>query len=172
MPTFVSPNNSSYPTYTTTSCHTLSSIIFDNNSGKFSRVGFKLHVSSNPANWRVSYLLLSLSSVFLHTTPLTLLLRPIVQETSMKWAEGTNEQVGKNTNGAAPYSQSLSCLCVLSSGSLIPRPHFAHPPKKWVWSTAYFIFVQVHRNAGTLFFSNLTLDVIEDCIPHCVPTIY
>ena len=48
------------------------------------------------------------------------------------------------------------------------KPH----PKNRVWSTAYTIFVQVHRNTGTLFFSNLMLDVIEDCIPHCVPTIY
>ena len=27
-------------------------------------------------------------------------------------------------------------------------------------------------SAGTLFFSNLTFDVIEDCIPHYVPTTY
>ena len=32
----------------------------------------------------------------------------------------------------------------------------------------YSIYVQVRRNAGALFFSNLTLGVIEDCIPHCV----
>ena len=56
--------------------------------------------------------------------------------------------------------------------SLISRPHFSRPPEKWVWSTAYSIFVQVRRNVGALFFSNLTLDVIEDCIPHCVWTIY
>ena len=41
-----------------------------------------------------------------------------------------------------------------------------------VWSTTYSIFIQVHRNAGTLFFSNLTLDIIEYCIPYCMPTIY
>ena len=56
--------------------------------------------------------------------------------------------------------------------SLVPRPHFVCPPEKWVWSTAYSILVQVCRNAGTLFLSNLTLDVIDDCISHCVPTIY
>ena len=56
--------------------------------------------------------------------------------------------------------------------SLVPRPHFSRPPEKWVWSTAYSIFVQVRRNVGALFFSNLTLDVIKDCIPHRVPTIY
>ena len=44
----------------------------------------------------------------------------------------------------------------------------ARPPEKRVWWTAYSVFVQVRRNAGALFFSNLTLDVIEDCIPHCV----
>ena len=27
-------------------------------------------------------------------------------------------------------------------------------------------------NADALFFSNLTLDIIEDCIPHCVQMIY
>ena len=52
--------------------------------------------------------------------------------------------------------------------SLVSRPHFSRPPEKWVWSTAYSIFVQVRRNVGALFFSNLTFDVIKDCIPHCV----
>ena len=28
-------------------------------------------------------------------------------------------------------------------GSLVSRPHFLCPPEKWVWSTAYSIFVQV-----------------------------
>ena len=42
------------------------------------------------------------------------------------------------------------------------------PAGSWVWSTAYSIFV----HTGALFFSDLTLDVIEDCITHCVPTIY
>ena len=56
--------------------------------------------------------------------------------------------------------------------SLVSRPHFSRPPEKWVWSTAYSIFVQVRRNVGALFFSNLTFDVIKDCIPHCVRTIY
>jgi len=36
--------------------------------------------------------------------------------------------------------------------SLVPRSHFSNPPEKWVWSTAYSIFVQVCRNAGALFF--------------------
>ena len=36
------------------------------------------------------------------------------------------------------------------------------PPEKRVWWAAYSVFVQVcqNANAGTLFFSNLTLDVI------------
>ena len=52
--------------------------------------------------------------------------------------------------------------------SLVSRPHFSRPSEKWVWSTAYSIFVQVRWNVGALFFSNLTLDVVKDCIPHCV----
>ena len=52
--------------------------------------------------------------------------------------------------------------------SLVPRPHFSCPLEK----TANSIFVQVRQNASTLLFSNLTLDVIEDCIPHSVPVIY
>ena len=52
--------------------------------------------------------------------------------------------------------------------SLVSRLHFSHLPEKWVWSTAYSIFVQVRRNVGALFFSNLMFDVIKDCIPHCV----
>ena len=46
------------------------------------------------------------------------------------------------------------------------------PPEKWVWWTAYSIFIQVRRNVAALFFSNLMLDVIKDCIPHCVRMIY
>ena len=57
----------------------------------------------------------------------------------------------------------IHCLHVLLS--LIPRPHFSRQLEKWVWSTAYSIFVQVHQHSGTLLFSNLTLDIIEDCIP-------
>ena len=38
---------------------------------------------------------------------------------------------------------------------------FRAPPEKWVWSIAYSIFVQVRRNVGALFFSNLMLDVIR-----------
>ena len=49
--------------------------------------------------------------------------------------------------------------------SLIPRLHFSCGSAKWVWSTAYSIFVQVRQHSGALFFSNLTLDIIEDCIP-------
>ena len=45
----------------------------------------------------------------------------------------------------------------LARPSLVSRPHFSRPPEKWVWSTAYSIFVQVRRNVGALFFSNLTL---------------
>ena len=46
---------------------------------------------------------------------------------------------------------------------------FFVPAGKCVWSTAYSIFVQVRWN---VFFSNFMLDVIKDCIPHCVPMIY
>ena len=34
--------------------------------------------------------------------------------------------------------------------SLVSRPHFSRLPEKWVWSTAYSIFVQVRRNVGAL----------------------
>ena len=38
---------------------------------------------------------------------------------------------------------------------------------------AYSIFVQECQNAGALFFFYFyILDVIEDCIPHCMPRIY
>ena len=50
------------------------------------------------------------------------------------------------------------------ASSLVPRLHFSCPLVKQVWSIAYSIFVHVRRNAGALFFSNLTLDVIEHCI--------
>ena len=56
--------------------------------------------------------------------------------------------------------------------SLVSRLHFLHPPEKWVWSTAYSIFIQMHQHSSALFFSNLMPDIIEDCIPRCVPTIY
>ena len=48
--------------------------------------------------------------------------------------------------------------------NLVPRQDYSHLLKNCVWSTTYSIFVQVGQNAGTLFFSNLTLDIIEDCI--------
>ena len=35
-----------------------------------------------------------------------------------------------------------------------------------------FSFKCARMLIGTLFFSNLILDVIKDCIPHCMPTIY
>ena len=47
--------------------------------------------------------------------------------------------------------------------SLVPRMDFSHLQVNCVWSTTYSIFVQVGQNAGRLF-SNLTLDIIEDCI--------
>ena len=56
--------------------------------------------------------------------------------------------------------------------NLGPRPHFLCLLENWEWSTTHSIFVQVGQNAGTLFFSNLTLDIIEDCIPHCVQAAY
>ena len=37
------------------------------------------------------------------------------------------------------------CACKTAC-SLVTRLHFSHPPEKWVWSTAYSIFVQVCRN--------------------------
>ena len=65
---------------------------------------------------------------------------------------------------------SFSVVMVLVS--LVPRPDFSHLLENCVWSTTYSIFIQVGQNAGRLFFSNLTLDVIEDCIPHCVQAVY
>ena len=63
-------------------------------------------------------------------------------------------------------------MSTLNSPTLVPRPHFSGPLEKWVRSTAYSIFVQVRRNTGALFSFNLNLDVIEDCIPHRMPTVY
>ena len=37
-------------------------------------------------------------------------------------------------------------------------------------STTYSIFIQVHWKAGTLFFVNLILHIIEDYTSHCMPT--
>ena len=79
----------------------------------------------------------------------------------------------KNLRACNNYAQlTVASVKGYCQSSLVPRPHFSRPPEKWVWSTAYSIFVQVRRNAGTLFFSNLTLDIIKDCILHRVPTIY
>ena len=79
-------------------------------------------------------------------------------------------------------SDALSCMMVLSPSpklqaisdsmlalSLIPRPHFPHPPEKSIRSTTYSVFVQACQNACALLFS--TLDVIQDYVPHCLPTI-
>ena len=70
-----------------------------------------LRLGTRLTNWGMIHLLLFLSSVFLHTTLLTLLLQPLAQEMSMRWAEGMNQQVGKNMNGVAPRSD---CTCVYS----------------------------------------------------------
>ena len=66
-----------------------------------------------------------------------------------------------------PASQPSVCQGnrAMVSLSLIPRSQFIRLPEKWVWSTAYSIFVQVRWNVGAFFFFNLTFDVIEDCIP-------
>ena len=53
----------------------------------------------------------------------------------------------------------------------VSRPHFSCLPKKMGLETAYSIFIKLYRNAGALLFSNIMLDVIEDYIPHYVPTI-
>ena len=42
------------------------------------------------------------------------------------------------------------------------------PAEKMGLETVYFIFIKLYRNAGALLFSNITLDVIEDYIPHYV----
>jgi len=59
---------------------------------------------------------------------------------------------------AGVFLTSIFCVVPESSGSsntsLVSRPHFSRPLEKWVWSTAYSIFVQVRRNVGALFFSN------------------
>ena len=42
----------------------------------------------------------------------------------------------------------------LESGMVVfPQPHFSSPLEKWVSPTAYTNFVEVCRNAGTLFFA-------------------
>ena len=65
------------------------------------------------------------------------------------------------------------CLSYLPMwSSLVPRPHFLHPPEKWVWSTAYSI---LFKCAGMLT-HYLTLDIIKDSTLrvnnlHCVPSL-
>ena len=66
------------------------------------------------------------------------------------------------------FFQQLSCVGPAVALVSFPDRIFRAPPEKWVWSTAYSIFVQVGRNVSALFFSNLMFDVIKDCIPHCV----
>ena len=48
---------------------------------------------------------------------------------------------------------------------------FFMPAEKWVLETAYSISVEVYQNAVALLFSNITLDGIEDYIPHYMPMI-
>ena len=59
--------------------------------------------------------------------------------------------------------------CISVDHQSYSQTAFFVPTGKWVWSTAYPIFVQVRWN---VFFSNFMLDVIKDCIPNCVPMIY
>ena len=103
----------------------------------------------------------------------------------------TLSHVGTWLDGA--WDSTKSMVVLHFAGSLFPRPFlygqgkkvegeeglvlfsdriFFHPPEKWVLSTASSIFVQVRQEAGALFFSNLPLDIIEDCILQCVPMIY
>ena len=56
--------------------------------------------------------------------------------------------------------------------SRVPRLHFSCLQEKWVLETAHSISVEVYQNAVALLFSNITLDVIEEYIPHYVPMIY
>ena len=59
--------------------------------------------------------------------------------------------------------------CCSQTGQF-PDPIFM-PAEKMGLETVYFIFIKLYRNAGALLFSNITLEVIEDYIPHYVPTI-
>ena len=105
----------------------------------------------------------------LTVSPLSLLFRS--SQSSQKWfgLSPVARESGYVKQGTLRCHHNLAAPMFTS---LISRPHFSRPPEKWVWSTAYSIFVQVRRNVGALFFSNLTLDVIDDCIPHCVRMIY
>ena len=75
-------------------------------------------------------------------------------------------------NSSYKLCSTTSYSAVMVLVSLVPRPDFSHLLENCVWSTTYSIFIQVGQNAGTLFISSLTPDIIENCIPHCVQTIY
>ena len=77
--------------------------------------------------------------------------------------------------------------CIISSSSYSGLLVLSHPAggltivsypdrifrARWKNRSAYSIFIQVRQNAGEVFVcSNLMLDVLEYCIPRCVPTIY
>ena len=72
--------------------------------------------------------------------------------------------------GSLMASNLCECLAYKTNNSLVPRNHFLCLPEKWVWSTAYqnSIFIQMCWNTGAVLFSNLMLDIIKDCIPHCM----
>ena len=55
--------------------------------------------------------------------------------------------------------------------SLVPRPHCCTCGEN-VSGQLPSVFTHVHQNAEVLFSSNLMLDIIEDYIPLCVPTIF
>ena len=55
----------------------------------------------------------------------------------------------------------------------LPDRIFSTHRKNWSGQLPIpFSFKCTGMLAGALFFSNLALDVIEDCILHCVPMIY
>ena len=71
--------------------------------------------------------------------------------------------VGADYIGPDPSSMSI--------GSCISQTAFFVHAGKMGLVNYLFHFLQVCQNIGTLFVSNLMLEVIENCIPQCMPTV-
>ena len=67
-------------------------------------------------------------------------------------------------NSAYKLCSITSHNAVMVLVSLVPKLDFSRQLENCVRSTTYSIFIQVGQNAGRLFFSNLMLEVNEDCI--------
>ena len=81
-----------------------------------------------------------------------------------EWIEQSHPETGLKTsdfyrtkNIPERFNHPGSSQCIFgvtckNTHSIVSSPdwYFLCPPEKWVWSIAYSVFIQVHRNAGTL----------------------